>query len=557
MLSDIEISQNCKLTPVAEIAGDLGLKSEDIEYYGPYKAKISYPCLKEIFNSNRPDGKLILVTAITPTPAGEGKSTVSIGLGDALHQLKEKVIIALREPSLGPCFGLKGGATGGGLSQIVPMEEINLHFTGDIHAVTVANNLLASVIDNHIQHGNQLGIDPRRITWRRCLDLNDRSLREIIVGIGGSVNGVPRQDGFNISVASEIMAILCLSSSIKELKQKLGNIVIGQTYDKRYVFARELKIEGALAAVLKDALKPNLVQTLEKTPALVHCGPFANIAHGCNSLIATRTALKLADYVVTEAGFGADLGAEKFMDIKCRLGDLKPAAIVLVATIRALKMHGGASKDQLQNQNDDALKSGFANLQVHIENLQKYGVPLIVALNKFATDTDEEIKIVQDWVAKQGLMAVVANGWSEGSLGVIELAREVKKLTETPSSFDYLYQDDLSLEKKIEKVAAEIYRASEVEFSPEALKTLRYYEDNGFGKLPVCIAKTQNSISHQKNWLGAPKNYRLPIKEVRLSAGAGFVIALSGDILTMPGLPQHPAAENIDVDDNGVISGLF
>lgn len=557
MLSDIEISQNCKLTPVAEIAGDLGLKADDIEYYGPYKAKISYPCLKEIFNSKRPDGKLILVTAITPTPAGEGKSTVSIGLGDALHQLKEKVIIALREPSLGPCFGLKGGATGGGRSQIVPMEEINLHFTGDIHAVTVANNLLASVIDNHIQHGNQLGIDPRRITWRRCLDLNDRSLREIIVGIGGSVNGVPRQDGFNISVASEIMAILCLSSSIKELKQKLGNIVIGQTYDKRYVFARELKIEGALAAVLKDALKPNLVQTLEKTPALVHCGPFANIAHGCNSLIATRTALKLADYVVTEAGFGADLGAEKFMDIKCRLGDLKPAAIVLVATIRALKMHGGASKDQLQNRNDDALKSGFANLQVHIENLQKYGVPLIVALNKFATDTDEEIKIVQDWVAKRGLEAVVANGWAEGGLGVIELAREVKKLTETPSSFDYLYQDDLSLEKKIEKVAAEIYRASEVEFSPEALKTLRYYEDNGFGKLPVCIAKTQNSISHQKNWLGAPKNYRLPIKEVRLSAGAGFVIALSGDILTMPGLPQHPAAENIDVDDNGVISGLF
>lgn len=557
MLSDIEISQNSKLAPVAEIAGDLGLKADDIEYYGPYKAKISYPCLKEIFNSKRPDGKLILVTAITPTPAGEGKSTVSIGLGDALHQLKEKVIIALREPSLGPCFGLKGGATGGGLSQIVPMEEINLHFTGDIHAVTVANNLLASVIDNHIQHGNQLGIDPRRITWRRCLDLNDRSLREIIVGIGGSVNGVPRQDGFNISVASEIMAILCLSSSIKELKQKLGNIVIGQTYDKRYVFARELKIEGALAAVLKDALKPNLVQTLEKTPALVHCGPFANIAHGCNSLIATRTALKLADYVVTEAGFGADLGAEKFMDIKCRLGDLKPAAIVLVATIRAMKMHGGASKDQLQNQNDDALKSGFANLQVHIENLQKYGVPLIVALNKFATDTDEEIKIVQDWVAKRGLEAVVANGWAEGGLGVIELAREVKKLTETPSSFDYLYQDDLSLEKKIEKVAAEIYRASEVEFSPEALKTLRYYEDNGFGKLPVCIAKTQNSISHQKNWLGAPKNYRLPIKEVRLSAGAGFVIALSGDILTMPGLPQHPAAENIDVDDNGVISGLF
>jgi len=557
MLSDIEISQQNKLVPITEIAASVGLNEDDIELYGKYKAKISYAKLQEIASSSAEDGKLILVTAMTPTPAGEGKSTVSIGLGDALHRMGKKVMIALREPSLGPCFGRKGGATGGGYSQIVPMEEINLHFTGDIHAVTVADNLLASLLDNHIYQGNKLNINPQTITWRRCVDLNDRVLRHITIGQGAKTNGVERQDGFDISVASEIMAILCLAQNIKELKNMLGNIVIAQTFDGQRVKAADLGCVGALAAVLKDALKPNLVQTLEKTPALVHGGPFANIAHGCNSLIATQTALKLADYVVTEAGFGADLGAEKFMDIKCRKGHLKPAAVVIVATVRALKMHGGVCLDELNNVNEEALRQGFANLRVHIENMQKFGLPVIVALNRFSSDMPAELQQVVEMVRAQGIEAVVTEGWAKGGEGVLELAEKVVELTRQPNDFKVLYSDTLPLEQKIEKIALEIYQASAVEFSDAARKKLQEYEREGYGNLPVCMAKTQNSVSHDKNKLGAPSGYVLPVRDVRLSAGAGFIVALSGDILTMPGLPKTPAAENIDLDDNGVISGLF
>ncbi len=557
MLSDIEISQQNKLSPISEIAASIGLSEDDIELYGKYKAKISYEKLQEITASGAKDGKLILVTAITPTPAGEGKSTVSIGLGDALRRLGKKVIIALREPSLGPCFGRKGGATGGGYSQIVPMEDINLHFTGDIHAISIANNLLASLLDNHIYQGNKLNINPQTISWRRCVDLNDRVLRDITIGQGSRINGIERPDGFDISVASEIMATLCLARDIAELKEMLGNIVVAQTFDGQFVRVSELGCVGALAAVLKEAIKPNLVQTLEKTPALVHGGPFANIAHGCNSLMATRTALKLADYVVTEAGFGADLGAEKFMNIKCRKGEITPSTVVIVATVRALKMHGGVPLDKLGEQNFAALEQGFANLRVHIENMRKFGVPVIVALNRFSSDTEAELQQIVAQTEKMGIMAVVTEGWAKGGEGVLSLAEKVDELLEQTSDFKTLYPNEMPLAEKIETIATKIYRASAVDFSDDAKRKIKQYEREGYGRLPVCIAKTQNSISHDKKRLGAPSDYVLPIRDVRLSAGAGFVVAFAGDILTMPGLPKIPAAENIDIDDNAVISGLF
>lgn len=556
MLSDIEISQQNQPEPIERIAEKAGLCAEDLELYGRYKAKIGFAKLRELA-AEPLKGKLILVTAITPTPAGEGKSTISIGLADALQLSRKKVMLALREPSLGPCFGLKGGATGGGYSQIVPMEDINLHFTGDIHAITAANNLLAAMIDNHIKQGNELHINPQSICWRRCLDLNDRALRNIEIAMGGSTDGLPRRDGFDISVASEIMAILCLAEDIDDLKKRLSGIIIGKTYDGKYVTAGEIKAVGAMAALLKDAVRPNLVQTLAKTPALVHGGPFANIAHGCNSLIATKTALRLADYVVTEAGFGADLGAEKFFDIKCRAGGLEPAAVVLVATVRALKMHGGVDKDKLGEENPEALRRGFANLKIHLENLAKFGVPAVTAINRFATDSTAEITLLQELCAEAGVTAVTATCWENGGKGALALAFEVCRAVEEPNGFGPLYDDNLPLKEKISLIAKEIYRAGEVTFSDKALSKLAEFESQGYGKLPVCIAKTQNSISDDPKRKGAPQGYNFTVNDVRLSAGAGFVVALAGNILTMPGLPQHPAAERIDVDENGVISGLF
>ncbi len=556
MLSDIEISQQNQPEPIGRIAEKAGLCEEDLELYGRYKAKIGFAKLRELA-AEPLKGKLILVTAITPTPAGEGKSTISIGLADALQLSRKKVMLALREPSLGPCFGLKGGATGGGYSQIVPMEDINLHFTGDIHAITAANNLLAAMIDNHIKQGNELHINPQSICWRRCLDLNDRALRNIEIAMGGSTDGLPRRDGFDISVASEIMAILCLAEDINDLKKRLSGIIIGKTYDGKYVTAGEIKAVGAMAALLKDAVRPNLVQTLAKTPALVHGGPFANIAHGCNSLIATKTALRLADYVVTEAGFGADLGAEKFFDIKCRAGGLEPAAVVLVATVRALKMHGGVDKDKLGEENPEALRRGFANLKIHLENLAKFGVPAVTAINRFATDSTAEITLLQELCTEAGVTAVTATCWENGGKGALALAFEVCRAVEEPNGFGPLYDDNLPLKEKISLIAKEIYRAGEVTFSDKALSKLAEFESQGYGKLPVCIAKTQNSISDDPKRKGAPQGYNFTVNDVRLSAGAGFVVALAGNILTMPGLPQHPAAERIDVDENGVISGLF
>lgn len=556
MLSDIEISQQNQPEPIGRIAEKAGLCEEDLELYGRYKAKIGFAKLRELA-AEPLKGKLILVTAITPTPAGEGKSTISIGLADALQLSRKKVMLALREPSLGPCFGLKGGATGGGYSQIVPMEDINLHFTGDIHAITAANNLLAAMIDNHIKQGNELHINPQSICWRRCLDLNDRALRNIEIAMGGSTDGLPRRDGFDISVASEIMAILCLAEDINDLKKRLSAIIIGKTYDGKYVTAGEIKAVGAMAALLKDAIRPNLVQTLAKTPALVHGGPFANIAHGCNSLIATKTALRLADYVVTEAGFGADLGAEKFFDIKCRAGGLEPAAVVLVATVRALKMHGGVDKDKLGEENAEALRKGFANLKIHLENLAKFGVPAVAAINRFATDSTAEITLLQELCTEAGVTAVTATCWENGGKGALALAFEVCRAVEEPNGFGPLYDDNLPLKEKISLIAKEIYRAGEVTFSDKALSKLAEFESQGYGKLPVCIAKTQNSISDDPKRKGAPQGYNFTVNDVRLSAGAGFVVALAGNILTMPGLPQHPAAERIDVDENGVISGLF
>lgn len=559
MLSDIEIAQKNIMEPISVIAKKIGLGEGDLDYYGKYKAKISLASLKKLQNQfkDKP-GKLILVTAITPTPAGEGKSTVSIGLGDGLNRIGKKAVIALREPSLGPCFGIKGGACGGGYSQIVPMEDINLHFTGDIHAVSITTNLIASLIDNHIQQGNSLNIDPRTVTWKRCVDLNDRALRNVIVGLGGRTEGVPREDNFTIAVASEIMAILCLSRSIAELKEKLGNIIVGYTYDKETVYFRDLKCVGAAAALLKDAIRPNLVQTLEKTPVFVHGGPFANIAHGCNSLNATMCALALGDYVVTEAGFAADLGAEKFFDIKCRVGGLQPSAVVIVATVRALKMHGGVALSELHASDPEAVRKGFENLSVHIENVKKFGVPALVALNRFTGDSEEEISVVTDLCKKMGVELCLSEAWGKGSAGAETLAKSVVDLCESgEAQFSPLYDAQLSLTEKLKTLAKEIYRADSVDIAPKALKKIVQYEEQGFGSLPICVAKTQNSISHEKTWRGAPKGYVFPIRDVQLYAGAGFVVAFAGDIMTMPGLPKTPAAQNIDVDDQGNISGLF
>lgn len=558
-MTDIEIAQKNVMDPITDVAAKIDIPVDKLELYGPYKAKITFDELQTLqAKASKNPGKLILVTAVTPTPAGEGKSTVSIGLADGLNKIGKKTVVALREPSLGPCFGVKGGACGGGYAQIVPMEEINLHFTGDLHAISIANNLIAALIDNHLQQGNELNIDSRTISWKRCVDLNDRALRNITIGLGGRMHGVPREDHFTIAVASEIMAIVCLSKTISELKERLNNIVIGQNYAKENVTFGQLKCTGAVAALLKDVIKPNIVQTLEKNPAFVHGGPFANIAHGCNSVNATLCALGSGDYVVTEAGFAADLGAEKFLDIKCRSAGLKPSAVVIVATIRALKMHGGVAKADLSKPDCAALEKGFENLKCHIENIAKFGLPAVVAVNKFITDTDEEIKLLQDLCTKNGSTAVLSEGWGKGGEGTTELAKVVAEIADSgKADFHPLYELDLPLEEKIRKIATEIYRAKDIDIDPAALKKLKSFEENGYGKLPVCIAKTQNSISHDPKLIGAPSGFTFPVRDVQLYAGAGFVVALAGDIMTMPGLPKAPAALNIDVDDNGIISGLF
>ena len=558
-MTDIEIAQKNVMEPITKVASKIGIPEESLELYGNYKAKISFKELQALqAKASTNPGKLILVTAVTPTPAGEGKSTVSIGLADGLNKIGKKAVVALREPSLGPCFGVKGGACGGGYAQIVPMEEINLHFTGDIHAISIANNLIAALIDNHIQQGNILNIDPRTISWKRCVDLNDRALRNIIIGLGGRMQGVPREDHFTIAVASEIMAIICLSKTISELKERINRIVIAQNYNKENVTFGQLGCTGAVAALLKDVIKPNLVQTLEKNPAFVHGGPFANIAHGCNSVNATMCALATGDYVVTEAGFAADLGAEKFLDIKCRLAGLKPSAVVIVATIRALKMHGGVAKADLSTPNCDALEKGFANLKTHIENIAKFGLPAVVAINKFITDSDDEIKLIEKLCESVGSTAILTEGWGKGGEGAADLARKVVEIADSgKASYHPLYELDLPLTEKIKKIATEIYRAKDVEFDSAALKKLKTFEENGYGNLPVCIAKTQNSISHDPKLIGAPTGFTFPVRDVQLYAGAGFVVALAGDIMTMPGLPKAPAALDIDVDDDGIISGLF
>ena len=554
--SDIQIAQEAVLSEITEIAAKAGIDDRYLEQYGKYKAKVDYKILKE--KADEPDGKLILVTAISPTPAGEGKTTTSVGLADALHKLGKNVFAALREPSLGPVFGIKGGAAGGGRAQVVPMEDINLHFTGDMHAIGIANNLIAACLDNHIQQGNQLGIDVKKITWKRVVDMNDRQLRHIVDGMGGRMNGVPREDGFEITVASEIMAILCLSSNITDLKEKLASIIVGYTYDDRPVTVRDLKIQGAAAAVLKDALKPNLVQTIEHTPVFIHGGPFANIAHGCNSIMATRMALKLADYVVTEAGFAADLGAEKFVDIKCRKAGLKPSAAVVVATVRALKYHGGVEKADLNTENLEALQKGLPNLLQHVENVTvNYGIPCVVAVNRFPTDTEAELEMVREKCRGLGVNVALSEVWGKGGEGGIQLAEEVLSLTEQDNDFHFVYEDEMSLEEKINAVASKIYRADGVEFSAAAKKQLDRIEALGFGRLPVCMAKTQYSFSDNPNLLGAPRGFRISIKDVKVCSGAGFVVVKTGDIMTMPGLPKVPSAEKIDVDEDGRISGLF
>ncbi len=559
ILTDIEIAQKNNMDPIATIAKKISLNENDIDLYGSYKAKLSFKKLKELQSTPiDKQGKLILVTAITPTPAGEGKSTVSVGLADGLSAIGKNVIIALREPSLGPCFGIKGGACGGGYSQIVPMEDINLHFTGDIHAISIANNLIAALIDNHIQQGNELNIDPKTITWKRCVDLNDRALRNIVIGLGASADGITREDHFSIAVASEIMAIVCLSKSIEDLKKRLNSIVIAKNYSKQFVTLKELGISGAIAAVLKDAIRPNLVQTLEKTPAFVHGGPFANIAHGCNSVNATLSALALGDYVVTEAGFAADLGAEKFLDIKCRAAGIEPSAIVIVATIRALKMHGGVKKEDLSKENTEAVKKGFENLKTHIENIAKFGVPSVVSLNKFILDTDSEIALLMDLCKSIGSECVLSEGWEKGGQGTTDLAKTVVSIIATKkANFKPLYELSEPFVTKIEKLATNIYRAKSVDFSPLALRKIKEYTEAGYGNIPICVAKTQNSISHDKALLGAPSDYVFPVRDVQLYSGAGFLVVLAGDIMTMPGLPKVPAACAIDVDNDGNISGLF
>ena len=554
-LSDIEIAQSCKMRPIDEIASKLNISDDYLEHYGKYKAKVDYNLLK---NSKRNDGKLILVTAINPTAAGEGKTTTTIGLADGFSLIGKKVAVALREPSLGPVFGVKGGAAGGGYAQVVPMEDINLHFTGDFHAIGAANNLLAAMLDNHIQQGNALGIDVKKITWKRCVDMNDRQLRFVVDGLGGRVNGTPREDGFDITVASEIMAVFCLASSITDLKERLSKIVVAYTYDDKPVTAGDLKAVGAMTALLKDALKPNLVQTLEGTPAFVHGGPFANIAHGCNSVIATRMAMRLADYAITEAGFGADLGAEKFLDIKCRMAGLKPDAVVIVATVRALKLHGGANKNELGSENLNALEAGLPNLLRHVSNIKNvYKLPCVVALNRFPTDTDSEIQLVIDKCHELGVNVRLSNVWAEGGKGGLELAEEVVRLCEEKNDFSFSYEDSLSIEEKINAIVTRIYGGSGVNITPAARKEIEKLESLGFKGLPVCMAKTQYSFSDDPTKLGAPKDFTVTVRNVKVSAGAGFIVALTGDIMTMPGLPKSPAAEKIDVDENGKISGLF
>lgn len=556
MKTDIQIAQEATMLPIKDVAASIGIKEDDLELYGKYKAKIS----DELINRTKenPDGKLILVTAINPTPAGEGKTTTSVGLGEAFGRLGKKALIALREPSLGPCFGIKGGAAGGGYAQVVPMEDLNLHFTGDFHAITSANNLLAALLDNHIQQGNELGIDPRQIVWKRCMDMNDRVLRNIVVGLGSKMDGMVREDHFVITVASEIMAILCLADDMADLKKRLGRIIVAYTFDGKPVTADDLQATGSMAALLKDALKPNLIQTLEHTPAIVHGGPFANIAHGCNSVRATKTALKLADYVITEAGFGADLGAEKFFDIKCRMAGLKPDAVVLVATIRALKYNGGVPKDELSSENLDALKAGIVNLEKHIENLHKFGVPVVVTLNSFVTDTKAETDFVEQFCKERGCEFSLSEVWEKGGEGGIDLANKVLETIEhKESNFKVLYDDSLSLKEKIETVAKEIYGADGVTYSPAAERELKRITDLGMGDFPVCMAKTQYSLSDDAKKLGRPSGFKINVREVYASAGAGFVVAVNGSIMTMPGLSKKPAAYGIDVDDNGVITGLF
>ena len=554
--SDIEIAQECKMQKITEIAKVAGVPEEYLEQYGNYKAKIDYNLLKEM--KDKADGKLVLVTAITPTPAGEGKTTTSVGLADGLRQIGKNAMLALREPSLGPVFGIKGGAAGGGHAQVVPMEDINLHFTGDFHAIGAANNLLAAMLDNHIQQGNALGIDPKQITWKRCVDMNDRQLRNVIDGLGGKAHGVPREDGFDITVASEIMAVFCLSSDITDLKARLGRIIVGYTYQGQPVTAHDLKAEGAMAALLKDALKPNLVQTLEGTPAFVHGGPFANIAHGCNSITATRMALKLSDYTITEAGFAADLGAEKFLDIKCRMANLVPSAVVIVATVRALKYHGGVAKTDLNNENLEALEKGMPNLLQHVSNIKDvYGVPCVVAINAFPTDTQAELDMVEKMCKDLGVNAVLSTHWADGGKGAVKLAEEVVRLCEQPNNFTFSYELEGTIEEKLEAICKKIYHADGVQLTDGAKKQAKQLTELGFGNCPICMAKTQYSFSDNPKLLGAPKGFTVTVRNLKISAGAGFIVALTGDIMTMPGLPTVPAAEKIDVDANGKISGLF
>ena len=553
--SDIEIAQETEMLPVAEIAQTAGIGERYLESYGRYKAKVDYRLLKE---SNAPDGKLILVTAINPTPAGEGKTTTTVGLADGMRRIGKKVMVALREPSLGPVFGIKGGAAGGGYAQVVPMEDINLHFTGDMHAIGAANNLLAAMLDNHIYQGNSLRIDPRRITWKRCVDMNDRQLRFITDGLGGRINGTPREDGYDITVASEIMAVLCLASDIVDLKERLAQIIVGYTYDEKPVTAGDLKAQGAMTALLKDALKPNLVQTLEHTPAIVHGGPFANIAHGCNSVIATKLGLKLGDYCVTEAGFGADLGAEKFLDIKCRMAGLKPAAVVLVATVRALKSHGGADKADLNQENLPALEAGLPNLLQHVDNIKNvYKLPCVVAINAFPTDTQAELALVAAKCRELGVQAALSEVWAKGGEGGEALAREVVRLTEDPNGFTFSYELDLGIEEKLEAIVKKIYHGDGILLTANARKQAAQLTALGFDRLPICIAKTQYSFSDDASLKGAPRGFTVTVRNLKVSAGAGFIVALTGDIMTMPGLPKVPAAEKIDVDESGRISGLF
>lgn len=555
MLSDIEIAQQAELLPIAEVAKKIGIKDGELEPYGRFKAKLNDSLADRL--SSKPDGKLVLVTAINPTPAGEGKTTVTAGLGEAMAKIGKNAVIALREPSLGPVFGIKGGAAGGGYAQVLPMEDINLHFTGDMHAITAANNLLCAMLDNHIHHGNALNIDPRQILFKRCLDMNDRELRNIVAGLGGKVNGIPREDGFQITVASEVMAVLCLANDITDLKERFGRILVAYTYDGKPVYARELKADGAMTALMKDAVMPNLVQTLEGTPAVMHGGPFANIAHGCNSVRATRLALKLGDYCITEAGFGSDLGAEKFLDIKCRCAGLAPNAIVIVATCRALKYNGGVPKAEVGNSNLEALKKGIVNLGVHIDNMRKFGVPVVVAINKFTTDTEEELEFIRQYCGEKGADFATAEMFAKGGEGGRELAQRVVDACEKESSFKPLYSLDLTVKEKVKKIAQEIYRADDVVFTPQAEKALAKIVELGGDRLPVCIAKTQYSLSDNPALLGAPTGHTITVRDVKLSNGAGFVVIYTGNIMTMPGLPKVPAAERIDVDENGKISGLF